>query len=497
MAELSHLDESGAPRMVDVSDKPITLRKATARGAVYTTPETLALVITGTASKGDVLTTARLAGIIGAKRTAELIPLTHPLPLSAIEVELTPDEEESRITIEATVTTTAQTGVEMEALTAVSVAALTVYDMLKSSDRAIRISDIELLSKSGGQSGDYVAAAAGGPVDAAEAMDSESQPADDVLPMPGAGWSTDEADDEEDDIGEVSDEEISPAEGWFDAAGEESAAASEEEPETAAPAAIQPGPPWDEEERVPEPAGDEAIATPASDEEELIVRPWPGVIPAVTQAEPSRASDEAEALAVGPANRALTLQTGADVPDAGQAVKTVYESQPALAAYDLKGVPADDAIRSPEIEAAAPLIAGFSAGMVEQLSRRDPEINHALSQIPARASLADSSETIPWSAIKDLVAAAVGPGIGLSRATKILHKKRPALIPVIDEPIVRYAMRVEPNLPAEPAESTVRIMQILKADLDRNLDSLATASEDVDDVALTPLRVLDLSIRSL
>jgi hypothetical protein len=96
-----------------------------------------------------------------------------------------------------------------------------------------------------------------------------------------------------------------------------------------------------------------------------------------------------------------------------------------------------------------------------------------------------------------LIAAAVGPGVGLSRATKILHKKRPALVPVIDEPIVRYAMRIDPNLPAEPADSTVRIMQILKEDLDRNLDSLERASEDVDDVALTPLRVLDLCIRSL
>lgn len=448
MAELSHLDESGAPRMVDVSEKPVTLRKATARGAVQTNPETLNLVTSGTAAKGDVLTTARLAGIIGAKRTAELIPLTHPLPLTAIDVELTPEEQSSRINIEATVTTSAQTGVEMEALTAVSIAALTVYDMLKSSDRAIRISDIELVSKSGGQSGDYVAPGAAAAEDDAEG---ESAPGPAVLAMPAAGWAAAQAADE------LGDEEATPAS------------------------------PWDEEERVPE---------SAAEGDELSVRPWPGVIPSVTAAESSRDyEDPAAAAAV--ATRSLNLQTGATVDDAGQAIKTTYESQPELAAYDLKGVAADDSLRSPEIDAAAPLIPGFSAGLVDLLSRRDPEISHALSQIPARASLTDSSETIPWAAVKDLVGAAVGPGVGLSRATKILHKKRPALIPVIDEPIVRYAMRVDPNLPAEPAESTVRIMQILKEDLDSNLDSLERASEDVDDVALTPLRVLDLSIRSL
>ena len=480
MAELSHLDESGAPRMVDVSEKPVTLRKASARGVVYTNAETLALVTSGTAAKGDVLTTARLAGIIGAKRTAELIPLTHPLPLTAIDVELTPEEGSSSITIEATVTTSAQTGVEMEALTAVSIAALTVYDMLKSSDRSIRISDIELLSKSGGQSGDYVAATA-------------TTAAPEVLAMPAADWQSEAGDDadveESDEQGEAED---SAAEGWPT---EGSGAAQL----GAAVAAGSVAANWDEEERVPDEGGEESFAATTAEEDELKVRPWPGVIPSVTQAEPSREYDEsfAGAAAAPVSNRSLTLQTGATVEDAGQAVKGVYEGQPALAAYDLKGVAADDSIRSPEIEAAAPLIAGFGAPIVDFLARRDLEINHALSQIPARASLTDSSETIPWSAVKDLVAASVGPGMGLSRATKILHKKRPALIPVIDEPIVRYVMRVEPNLPAEPADSTVRIMQILKEDLDRNLDALARASEDVDDVALTPLRVLDLSIRSL
>jgi cyclic pyranopterin phosphate synthase len=454
MAELSHLDESGAPRMVDVSEKPVTLRKATAHGAVHTNPATIALVTSGTAAKGDVLTTARLAGIIAAKRTAELIPLTHPLPLTAIEVELTPDEGSSRIDIEATVTTSAQTGVEMEALTAVSIAALTVYDMLKSSDRAIRISDIELVSKSGGQSGDYVAAAEG------EASVPDSGDAA-VLAMPGAGWTATRAADE--------------------------VADSDEEAGTTAS-------PWDEEERVPDTAQSESPAASAEGDE-LSVRPWPGVIPTVTAAESSREfEDPSSTVAV---TRSLTLQTGATIEDASLTIKSVYEGHPELAAYDLQGVAADDSVRSPEIDAAAPLIPGFTSGVVDLLARRDPEISHALSQIPARASLTDSSENIPWSGVRDLIAAAVGPGVGLSRATKILHKKRPALVPVIDEPIVRYAMRIDPNLPAEPADSTVRIMQILKEDLDRNLDSLERASEDVDDVALTPLRVLDLCIRSL
>jgi cyclic pyranopterin monophosphate synthase len=463
MAELSHLDESGAPRMVDVSEKPITARKATARGVVYTNPETLALVTSGTAAKGDVLTTARLAGIIGAKRTAELIPLTHPLPLTAIDVELTPDEEGARIAIEATVTTNAQTGVEMEALTAVSVAALTVYDMLKSSDRAIRISDIELLSKSGGQSGDYVAPGA-----------------DEVLAMPAAGWAA----------GEPTDAEEGDEEG--EDSGRDALAAGAAGAALGAAAVASP---WDEEERVPEEEAGAPVSAVA-EEDDLKVRPWPGVIPTVTSAEPSRDyEDPTTAPAV--ADRSLTLQTGATIEDAAQAAKVVYDKEPNVAAYDLQGVAADDSVRSPEIEAAAPLIPGFSAAMVDQLARRDPEISHALSQIPARASLTDPYDAIPWSAVKDLIGASVGPGVGLSRATKVLHKKRPALIPVIDEPIVRYAMRVDPGLPAEPADSAVRIMEILKVDLDRNLDSLARASEDVDDVALTPLRVLDLSIRSL
>lgn len=141
--------------MVDVSAKGETAREAIATGSVYMTAETLALATSGHAKKGDVLTTARIAGIMAAKRTSELIPLCHPLPLTSIDVDLAPDESRHAIDITATVRTTARTGVEMEALTAVSIAALTVYDMLKAAQKDIRISDIRLLHKTGGKSGDY------------------------------------------------------------------------------------------------------------------------------------------------------------------------------------------------------------------------------------------------------------------------------------------------------------------------------------------------------
>jgi cyclic pyranopterin monophosphate synthase len=154
---LTHFDETGAARMVDVSEKPATARTATARGAVRMAPETLAHITQGTAKKGDVLAVARLAGIMGAKRTADLIPLCHPLQLSKVALDLRPDPAAPRVLIEATVKTSGQTGVEMEALTAVSVAALTVYDMLKAVDRAMTIEDIRLTLKEGGKSGRYEA----------------------------------------------------------------------------------------------------------------------------------------------------------------------------------------------------------------------------------------------------------------------------------------------------------------------------------------------------
>ena len=150
---LTHVDRTGAARMVDVGAKPATDRRATARGKLLVSKATLDLVRGGGAPKGDVLGAARIAGIMAAKRTPDLIPLCHPLPLSHASVELA--IEDDGIAIEATVGTTAPTGVEMEALTAVTVAGLTVYDMCKAVDRGMRIEDVHLVAKSGGASGDY------------------------------------------------------------------------------------------------------------------------------------------------------------------------------------------------------------------------------------------------------------------------------------------------------------------------------------------------------
>jgi cyclic pyranopterin phosphate synthase len=157
MAELTHFDAKGDAHMVDVSDKPSTARIAVAEGAVRMAPETLAMITEGRAKKGDVLGVARLAGIMGAKKTAELIPLCHPLPITKVAVELTPDETLPGIRIEATVKTGGQTGVEMEALTAVSTAALTLYDMVKAVEKGMVIEGIRLKLKEGGKSGRYEA----------------------------------------------------------------------------------------------------------------------------------------------------------------------------------------------------------------------------------------------------------------------------------------------------------------------------------------------------
>ena len=151
---LTHLDDQGNAKMVDVGDKDVTSREAVARGHVSIQPETLRLIKEGLMKKGDVLTIAQLAGIMGAKKTSELIPLCHPLPLDRVDVDLELDEKEGRINITAAAKTTARTGVEMEALTAVSVAALTLYDMCKSVDRGMRIEAVRLIKKSGGRSGD-------------------------------------------------------------------------------------------------------------------------------------------------------------------------------------------------------------------------------------------------------------------------------------------------------------------------------------------------------
>ena len=153
---LTHLDEQGRARMVDVGAKPETERIALAGGMVTMQPETLRLIREGALKKGDVLTIARIAGIMAAKRTSELIPLCHPIALTQIDVQLTLNDEQNAVVITATARTVGKTGVEMEALTAVSAAALTVYDMAKAVDRGMVISDIRLLEKHGGQHGDYV-----------------------------------------------------------------------------------------------------------------------------------------------------------------------------------------------------------------------------------------------------------------------------------------------------------------------------------------------------
>jgi cyclic pyranopterin phosphate synthase len=155
MGELTHLDKSGHARMVDVGDKPVTAREAVAQGRVRMARETLAKALSGDAKKGSVTAAAEFAGVMAAKKTAELIPLCHQVPLSSIKVEIAADEKDSALTVTARAKTQGQTGVEMEALTAVSVACLTIYDMLKATDRGMVIEGITLLEKRGGASGEY------------------------------------------------------------------------------------------------------------------------------------------------------------------------------------------------------------------------------------------------------------------------------------------------------------------------------------------------------
>ena len=159
MTGLSHFDAQGQAHMVDVSAKPVTDRVAVAEGHVVMTAETLAHVTAGTAKKGDVLGIARVAAIMGAKRTSDLLPLCHPLPITKVSVELTPDPDLPGVRIEATVKTSGQTGVEMEALTAVTVACLTIYDMVKAVERGMRIEGVRLIEKQGGKSGHFRAEA--------------------------------------------------------------------------------------------------------------------------------------------------------------------------------------------------------------------------------------------------------------------------------------------------------------------------------------------------
>ena len=154
--KLTHFDDAGAARMVNVSEKPETAREAVAAGSVIMLPGTLRLILDRKVTKGDVFGVSRIAGIMAAKKTADLIPLCHPLHLSSVDISFEPDEKTSSVNIQATVRTAGQTGVEMEVLTAVSAACLTIYDMCKAVDRAMTITDIRLLKKTGGKSGTFV-----------------------------------------------------------------------------------------------------------------------------------------------------------------------------------------------------------------------------------------------------------------------------------------------------------------------------------------------------
>ena len=156
MTGLTHLDATGRGRMVDVSDKEVTRREATARAIVEMQPDTARLIASGGVAKGDVLAVAQVAGVMAAKRTPDLIPLCHPLPITGVDMAFDLDVERARLEIRATVRVTGRTGVEMEALTAASVAALTVYDMCKAVDRGMTISDVQLLHKAGGKSGEFI-----------------------------------------------------------------------------------------------------------------------------------------------------------------------------------------------------------------------------------------------------------------------------------------------------------------------------------------------------
>jgi cyclic pyranopterin monophosphate synthase len=155
MAGLTHIDADGRARMVDVSAKADTVRTAEARGAIRMQPETLALALSGQAKKGDVRAVAEIAGVMGAKRTSDLIPMCHPLALSSVKVEVSPAADGSGLEVSAQVKTTGPTGVEMEALTAVSIACLTLYDMLKAADKGMTIEAVRLVEKTGGASGDF------------------------------------------------------------------------------------------------------------------------------------------------------------------------------------------------------------------------------------------------------------------------------------------------------------------------------------------------------
>jgi cyclic pyranopterin monophosphate synthase len=359
--KLSHLDDAGRPRMVDVTAKAETAREATATGSVYMSAATLALATSGRAAKGDVLTTARIAGIMAAKRTHELIPLCHPLPLTAIEVDLATDEARSAVDITATVRTTAKTGVEMEALTAVAIAALTVYDMLKAAQKDIRISDIRLVRKTGGKSGD-----------------------------------------------------------------------------------------WD--------------------------------------------LDLGAALSDGKLD-SVRLSTGTVIDGCEAKVARFCAEDHSYRHYDSANVPADNRLTEEQVRVANKLIARMGPSGVNRFLDAGTCIGEALARIPPSASLESDWSELLANAFRDLLSCVVGPGIGLARATKVFHKKRPSLIPILDSEIFRYCARAiqqdGKKLPAGEVDKALVAMQVLRSDMIGNSGVLHSLAEKY---ALSPLRVLDIII---
>jgi cyclic pyranopterin monophosphate synthase len=362
MAEkVSHLDESGRPRMVDVSAKDETAREATAKGCVYMSDETLALATSGRAKKGDVLTTARLAGIMAAKRTHELIPLCHPLPLTGIEVDLQPDESCPCIEIMATVRTTARTGVEMEALTAVSVAALTVYDMLKAAQKDMRIGDIRLVRKTGGKSGD---------------------------------WSAE-----------------------------------------------------------------------------------------VEQGSQIQSEDS------------IRLRSGVIIDHCEAKVAQFCVADHSYHNYDAADVPADDRLTEEQVRVANKLIARMGPEGIGRFLDAESCITDALRRIPPAASLdRDWSPTIEI-AVRDLFGCVLGRGVGLARATKVFHKKRPYLIPILDDFVFRYCVhamqQTNQKLPTAQIDAAIAAMDVLRADVVVNSDVLERLGQKY---GLSPVRTLDILI---
>jgi cyclic pyranopterin phosphate synthase len=362
---LSHLDESGRPRMVDITAKADTARQAIAKGSIRMKPQTLALIQAGQVVKGDVLSVAQVAGVMAAKKTHELIPLCHPLLLTDIDVQLEPDEKESALHITASVRTTGKTGVEMEALTAVAVAALTVYDMCKAVDRGMRIEGVRLVRKSGGKSGEIVL--------------------EDAAPI--SAGSTD-----------------------------------------------------------------------------------------------------------------ITLQTGQEISNCEEKVFAFCKKYWFYRAYDLVAVPADDTLDESQVRLANKMRARMEPSVVTAFLERKEAIGVQLARIPPTLRLWDSEASILWNDLAELFRCCLAPGLRPARVTKVLHKKRPNLIPILDSVIVHYLKRTAAKkgiaLPNDEAERMVSYVKLLRTDVERNLPTLQHLGKRVAALGgeLSPLRVLDIVI---